>query len=213
MWGRLASAHDPVIHEHTQIGPGATIGPFVVLGVPPDGGESNAAPLVIGRDARIRSHSVIYAGNTIGDRLQTGHGVLIREANHIGDDVSIGSHSVVEHHVVIGDRVRVHSNAFIPEFSVLEDGVWVGPNVVLTNARYPLAPDAKATLRGPTVREGAKVGANATVLPGVVVGRNALIGAGAVVVRDVPDGAVVAGNPARLLRNVDQVAAYAGARK
>lgn len=178
------------------------------LGVPPREPATPSRPLVIGPDAHIRSHTVIYGENVIGRALETGHGVLIREANHIGDDVSIGSHSVIEHHVVIGNRVRIHSNAFIPEFTILEDEAWVGPNVVLTNARYPLARDAKTNLKGPTLKRGAKVGANATILPGVVVGRDALVGAGAVVVRNVPDRAVVAGNPARTVRSVDEIESY-----
>ena len=63
----------------------------------------------------------------IGDRFQTGHHALVREANTIGDDVSIGSLSVVEHHVTIGDGVRIHSQYFVPEFTVLEEGAWIGP--------------------------------------------------------------------------------------
>jgi acetyltransferase-like isoleucine patch superfamily enzyme len=165
-------------------------------------------PLRIGIDARIRSHTVIYAGTTIGDRFQTGHGVMIREANEIGSDVSVGTHSIVEHHVVIGDGARIHSNAFIPEFSVLEEGAWIGPSVTFTNARYPLSPDAKANLRGPIVRRGAKIGANATLLPGVVIGRDALVGAGSVVVHDVPDGSVVVGNPARVIKLAAELRAY-----
>ncbi len=73
---------------------------------------------------------------------------MIRELNQIGDNVSIGTHSVIEHHVQIDDNVRVHSNAFIPEFSILEEGAWVGPNVVFTNALYPLSPQAKSNLKG-----------------------------------------------------------------
>ena len=206
----MARRGAPIVHPNVVVGPGATIEPYVVLGLPPKGCRSGELSLVIGAHAHIRSHSVIYAGNVIGLGLQTGHGVLIREMNEIGDQVSIGSHAVVEHHVRIGDGVRVHSNAFIPEFSVLEDGAWIGPNVVLTNARYPLARGTKEGLRGPLVRLGAKIGANATVLPGVVVGRNALIGAGAVVVEDVPDGKVVVGNPARIVRDVEELDSYRG---
>ena len=79
---------------------------------------------------------------------------------------------------------------------------------VFTNALYPLSPSAKASLKGPCLREGAKVGAGATLLPGVTVGRNALVGAGAVVVRDVPDHKVAAGNPARVINDVRELAAY-----
>jgi acetyltransferase-like isoleucine patch superfamily enzyme len=195
------------MYPDVEVGPGAQLEPFVVLGQRP-GASPGLPPLRIGRNAHIRSHTVIYGGSEIGDNLQTGHGVLIREATTIGDDVSIGSHSVVEHHVVIGDRVRIHSNAFIPEYSVLEDGAWVGPNAVFTNARYPLHPSAKANLAGPQLRRAAKVGANATLLPGVVIGRNALVGAGSVVTRDVPDDAIVAGNPARVVGSVADVHGY-----
>jgi acetyltransferase-like isoleucine patch superfamily enzyme len=197
-----------IIHPQVTLGEGAVVGPFVVIGEPPRGREPGDLPTVIGPAAVIRSHAVIYAGNVIGARFQVGHGALVREENRIGDDVSIGSHSVVEHHVVIADRVRIHSNAFIPEFSVLEEGAWVGPGVIFTNAAYPLSPSAKANLRGPHLLAGAKIGAGAVLLPGVTVGRNALVGAGAVIVHDVPDNAVVVGNPVRVIRDVREIAAY-----
>jgi acetyltransferase-like isoleucine patch superfamily enzyme len=202
------TADGVVLHPGVNLGVGAIISEFVVLGHPPSNAQPGDQELTIGRNARIRSHSVLYAGSLIGERLQTGHGVLVREATTIGDDVSIGSHTVVEHHVTIGNRVRIHSNAFIPEYSVLEDGSWVGPNAVLTNARYPLNPSAKAELAGPRVCIAAKIGANATLLPGVVIGRNALVGAGSVVTRDVPDDAIVVGNPARVIGSVADVPAY-----
>jgi acetyltransferase-like isoleucine patch superfamily enzyme len=148
---------------------------------------------------------VIYAGNRIGKGFQTGHGALVREENTIGDDVSIGSGSIVEHHVKIGNRVRLHSNVFVPEFSVLEDDCWLGPNVVLTNARYPRSPKVKEQLAGSRIKRGAKIGANVTILPGVTIGEDALIGAGSVVTKDVPAGAVVAGNPARLIKMISEL--------
>ena len=132
--------------------------------------------------------------------------MLIRENNTIGDHVSIGSHTVVEHHVQIASYVRIHSQAFIPEFSVLQEGCWIGPNVVLTNALHPLCPRAKDCLEGPVIRRGAKIGANATLLPGIEVGEMALVGAGAVVTQDVPPGAVVAGNPARVIKHITELA-------
>jgi acetyltransferase-like isoleucine patch superfamily enzyme len=208
----LGSPTDAIIYPNTVVGLHAILEHYVILGVPPRGHRIGELALVIGDEAHIRSHTVIYAGNVIGRRFQSGHGVLVRESNEIGDGVSIGSHSVVEHHVRLADGVRIHSNAFIPEFSVLETGAWVGPNVVFTNAAYPLGARTKEELRGPLLREGAKVGANATLLPGVVIGRNALVGAGAVVVDDVPDGKIVVGNPATIIRDVSDVPAY-GSRK
>ncbi len=196
---------DYIIYAGVEIVDDVEIGPFVMIGVPPRGKKEGELATTIGPRAVIRSHTVIYAGNRIGANLQTGHGVLIREENEIGNDVSIGTNSVVEHHVKIGNRVRIHSNAFIPEYSELEEGAWVGPNVVFTNALYPLTPDTKADLKGPHLLPGAKIGANATLLPGIVIGRNALVGAGSVVTKNVPEGAVVAGNPARVIKQVSEL--------
>jgi acetyltransferase-like isoleucine patch superfamily enzyme len=190
------------VYEGVRIEEPAEIGLFVLVGVSPRGKKEGDLVTVIGPGAVIRSHTVIYAGNRIGKRFQTGHGAIIREENTIGDDVSIGTGSVVEHHVIIGDGVRVHSKAFIPEYSILEPHCWIGPNVVITNAKYPLSPLVKETLKGALVRRGAKIGANSTLLPGVEIGENALVGAGSVVTRDVPAGAVVAGNPARVIKQI-----------
>lgn len=184
------------------------IGDFCIIGQPPRGKRAGELETRIGARALIRSHTVIYAGNIIGEDFQTGHGALIREENEIGNNVSIGSHSIVEHHVKIGNGVRIHSNAFIPEYSTLEDDCWIGPNVVVTNARYPRSRDVKESLQGATIKRGAKIGANATLLPGVIIGENALVGAGAVVVDNVPAGAVVVGNPARVVKAIEEIKEY-----
>jgi acetyltransferase-like isoleucine patch superfamily enzyme len=187
------------------LGEGVEIGEYVVIGHPFRGMAEGEVGTVIGDGAIIRSHTVIYAGCRLGRAVQTGHGALIREHTMIGDDVSIGSAAVVEHRVVIEDGVRIHSQAFVPEFSHLKRGCWLGPNAVLTNAKYPQSPGVKEELEGPTVEEGAMIGANATVLPGLIIGRRALVGAGSVVTRDVAAGVVVAGNPARVISRLDDL--------
>lgn len=198
------------IYPNVQLGENVEIGDFAIVGMPPRGKAEGELPTVIGDGAVIRSHSVIYAGNSIGKHFQTGHHVLVREENEIGDDVSVGTNSVVEHHVRLASGVRIHSQAFVPEYSVLEEGAWVGPNAVLTNAPHPLCPKAKECLKGPTLKRGAKLGANATILPFLTIGENALVGAGAVVVDDVPAGAVVAGNPARIVKSIEQLTCPVG---
>ena len=193
------------IHENVALGAGTVVEDFCIVGAPPRGARSGELPTVIGDGSVLRSHTVIYAGNVIGRNFQTGNKVNIRESNRIGDDVSIGTLSVIEHHVEIADHVRIHTQVFIPEFSILEEGCWIGPNVVFTNAKYPLSPGVKDRLAGPVIRKGAKIGANVTLLPGVTIGEYALVGAGSVVVRDVPPGAVVVGNPARVTRQISDL--------
>jgi acetyltransferase-like isoleucine patch superfamily enzyme len=192
-------------YPNVQIGKNAIIEDYVIIGVPPRGKKPGELPTIIGDDAVIRSHTVIYAGNKIGRNFQTGHHALVREENEIGDNVSIGTLSVVEHHVKLGNNVRIHTQAFVPEMSILEDGAWIGPNAVITNAAYPLSPNVKNELKGAIVRKNAKVGANATLLPGVTIGENALVGAGAVVTMDVPANKVVAGNPAKIINDVSKL--------
>lgn len=194
-----------IIRANVHLGEHTVIEDFCIVGVPPRGASEGDLSTVIGNGALIRSHTVIYAGNVIGDNFQTGNKVNIRESNVIGNNVSIGTLSVIEHHVEIADNVRIHTQVFIPEYSVLEEGCWIGPNVVFTNAKYPLAPGAKDRLRGPRICRGAKIGANVTLLPGVVIGEHALVGAGAVVVKDLPSGVVALGNPARIVRDVSEL--------
>jgi len=193
------------MYPNVKLGENVQIGDFCIIGVPPKGEKEGALETVIGDNAVISSHTVIYAGNKIGANFFAGHGVLVRECNEIGNNVSIGSHSVIEHHLKIEDNVRIHSNVFIPEYSLLKDGCLIGPNVVCTNAFHPLCPKVKECLKGPTIGENAKVGANVTLLPAVVVGKNALVGAGAVVIEDVPPEAVVVGNPAKVVKNISEL--------
>ena len=142
------------IYTGVELGPDSTIEDYCILGVPPRGKKEGDIPTIIGSGAHIRSHTVIYAGNKIGDNFQTGNKVNMRESNEIGDNVSIGTLSVIEHHVIIGNNVRIHSQVFVPEYSILEEGAWLGPNVVLTNAKYPVSPGVKESLKGPIIKKG-----------------------------------------------------------
>ncbi|OGQ06012.1 MAG: transferase [Deltaproteobacteria bacterium RIFCSPLOWO2_12_FULL_44_12] len=188
-----------IIYPNTKLGKNCIVEDFCIIGIPPVGQDPKNYETIIGDNAVIRSHTVIYAGNIIGKNFKTGNKTNIREGNQIGDNVSIGTLSVVEHHVTIGNGVRVHTQAFIPEYCILEDGCWIGPNVVLTNAKYPNTPMTKQNLKGVVIDKNAVIGANATILPGVIVGASAIVGAGAVVTKNVDPKTTVAGNPAKCL--------------
>jgi acetyltransferase-like isoleucine patch superfamily enzyme len=204
-----------VVADGVRLGAGCVVEEFCLVGkhgpgVADGSAEPDKAGTVLGERATIRSHTVLYAGNQIGDRFATGHHVLVREQNTIGHDVSVGSLSVVEHHVTIGDRVRIHSQCFVPEYSVLEEDAWLGPRVTLTNAPFPRCPDVSKCLTGVHIERGARIGANVTILPGVRIGARALIGAGAVVTKDVPPGTVVVGVAARPVKSIDELLCPAG---
>ena len=196
----MSIAKTAIIYPGVKLGKNVVIEDFCLVGVPPRGIKEGELETVIGDDSVIRSHTVIYAGNKIGKKFQTGNKANIRELNEIGDNVSIGTLSVVEHHVKIEDDVRIHTQVFIPEYSVLKRSSWVGPNVVFTNAPYPKSKNVKDELVGPTLEENAIVGANSTLLPGVIIGKDAIVGAGSVVTKNVSSGDVVAGNPAKFMK-------------
>ena len=194
-------ASTAIIHPNVRLGRNVVVEDFCVIGAPFAGYKGEET--VIGDNAVIRSHTVIYAGNLIGAKFQTGNKANIRELNEIGDSVSIGTMSIVEHHVMIEDSVRLHSQVFVPEYCVLRRGCWIGPGTVLTNARLPLHPETKARLKGAIIEENAKVGAHCTLLPGVRIGAGTLIGAGSVVTHDIPAGMVAFGQPATARRPID----------
>jgi acetyltransferase-like isoleucine patch superfamily enzyme len=201
----MSIAKTAIVYPGVKLGKNVTIEDFCLIGVPPRGKKEGELETIIGDDSVIRSHTVIYAGNKIGNKFQTGNKANIRELNDIGNDVSIGTLSVVEHHVKIEDNVRIHTQVFIPEFSTLKKGSWVGPNVVFTNAPYPKSKNVKDELVGPTLHENAIVGANSTLLPGVHIGKDAIVGAGSVVTKDVAPGDVVAGNPAKFMKKKSEL--------
>ncbi len=159
-------------------------------------GNPNKEQLIIGDRALIRSGSVIYPNVKIGDNFRTGHNVLVRENSDIGNNVLIGTNSVLDGSCKIGNNVSIQTDAYITTGTIIEDDVFIGPRVCTTNDKYMYY---GAKLVAPVIKKGARVGGNATLLPGVVIGEGAVIGSGAVVTRDVPAGATVVGNPARIL--------------
>tara|TARA_Y100000780_G_scaffold132772_1_gene119325 strand:- start:36881 stop:37498 length:618 start_codon:yes stop_codon:yes gene_type:complete len=189
------------IYKNVKLGKNVVIEDHCIVGVPPRGAQDGELETVIGDNSVIRAGTIIYAGNKIGSNFQTGNKANIRELNNIGDNVSVGTLSVVEHHVEIEDGVRIHTQVFVPEYTTLKTKCWLGPNVVLTNAMYPMSPNVKDELKGPIIEEGAIVGANSTVLPGVSLGKDSVVGAGSVVTKDVEPSSVVCGNPAKFLKN------------
>jgi acetyltransferase-like isoleucine patch superfamily enzyme len=130
----------------------------------------------------------------------------------IGDDSKIGAFVEIQKNATVGANCKISSHSFICEGVAIEDNVFIGHGVTFINDTYPRATNAKGDLQTekdwtvePTlVKKGASIGSGATILSNLVIGKNAFVGAGSVVTRDVPDNAVVAGNPARLLRFISR---------
>ena len=199
-----------VIAPNVELGNGTVVGEYAILGRAPRGKAEGELRLVIGVGSVIRPFTTIYAGTTIGARLQTGQGASIREDNVIGDDVSVGTHAALEFGNRLGSRIRVHTGCFL-ELVTIEDDVFLGPHVVFTDDPHPMCPAYLDCVRGATVRRRARIGGNATILPGVQIGEDALVGAGSVVRKDVVARSVVAGNPAKELKDdITKLECFAG---
>lgn len=134
----------------------------------------------------------------------------------IGDESKVGTFVEIQKGAKIGRRCKISSHTFICEGVTIEDEVFIGHGVMFTNDLFPRATNPDGSLQTaadwkciPTVvKKGAAIGSNATLLCGITVGERAVIGAGAVVTKNVPPGAVVAGNPARVIRTANQAEAH-----
>jgi acetyltransferase-like isoleucine patch superfamily enzyme len=151
--------------------------------------------------------------NCIADDVKLGVNVRLSKfinlyGCEIGDETKIGAFVEIQKNAKVGNRCKVSSHSFICEGVTIEDNVFIGHGVMFTNDSYPRATTGDGSLQTEAdwkvektvVRRGASIGTGTTILPNVSIGENAIVGAGSVITRDVPANAVVAGNPARVLR-------------
>ncbi len=149
--------------------------------------------------------------NAICESPHIGQGTRIWAFAHvlpgarIGADCNINDGVFIENDVVVGNRVTVKCGVQLWDGVRLEDDVFVGPNATFTNDPFPRSRKPPPTFAITVVARGASIGANATILPGIKIGQGAMVGAGAVVTHDVPENAVVAGNPARIIGYADTI--------
>lgn len=158
-------------------------------------------PLQIGAHALIRSGSILYGESQIGEYFQTGHRVTVRENSRIGNHVNLGTLSDVQGDCVIEDYVHMHSNVHVGMKTHIEKYAWIFPYVVCTNDPTP----PSEVLKGAHIHRFAVVCTGALLLPGVQIGQDALVAAGTVVTKDVPDLAVVKGNPGKIAGEVTRI--------
>ena len=216
------SKQEPRIIGPSQIGDDTIVAWDVIIGHPSKAtllahrDFSVSAGAIIGARCILRSGTVVYENAVIGNDVQTAHHVVIREEAKIGDGCVFGNGTVIREGAILKENVRLMESVVISENAEIGNDVFIGPNVSFAGGRYMtgaleaagrLTREAATSLEGRywerplVVEDDVRIGANAVILAGVRLGRECIVAAGAVVSNDVLPGAMVAGNPGRLLRS------------
>jgi len=193
------------IYDNVEIGDDSVICDNCVIGEPPNAYYSAKTyenpKTIIGRNAMIRSYSIIYAGTQAGDHFNTGHRAIVRENTIMGHYCSVGSQSIIQGNATLGNYTRLHTNVLIATKSILGDFVYIYPFVCFSNDPHPPSDIVLA----PEVGDFTQVAVHCALLPGVKIGKMCLIAANTTVVRDVPDESLVVGNPGKIVGPVSMV--------
>ena len=157
-------------------------------------------------DVFIHESSYVDEGVTLGKGTKVWHFCHIQSGATLGENCSLGQNVNIGPNVKIGNGVRIQNNVSVYEGVEIEDNVFLGPSCVFTNVLMPRADQpVRGKYESTLVREGASLGANCTIVCGHTIGRRALVAAGAVVTKDVPDYAIVAGVPAKVIGKIDAI--------
>ena len=190
------------IYDGVKIGPHSYIGDNCTLGEPLQAYYQNPDYMhpdtLIGANALIRSNTVVYAGNSIGEHFACGHHVTIRENNQIGHHVSFGTLSDIQGESKFGNYVRLHSNVHICQFSQLHDFVMIYPFVVLTNDKFP----PTHLVQGPSIGEYSQIGVHSVIHAGIIIQDNCLVGSMSNVNINLPAFSFFVGNPGSIKGDV-----------
>ena len=204
--------HNVVIHRGTIIGDNVRIDDNTVVGKKPMRSinsifkdEKELPPAKIHNGCLIGAGVIIYCGCEIGENTLVADLSTIRENVTIGNKTIIGRGVAVENFCKIGSNCKLETNVYLTAYSEVEDYVFIAPGVVTSNDNFAARSKERFKhFRGVTIKKGGRVGAQATILPGKVIYEDGFAAAGSVVTKDVESGKIVAGNPAKVLRDVPE---------
>ena len=192
---------DCVIEDNAIIGYQTLTGPFYDQG---SLDQEEERRVVMGHDVLVRTGCVVYQDTEIGPHSWLNHGVVLREKCRMGHHALLGSYTVVDDQVTIGNRSVLHNHVMVSGETLIEDCVFVGPNVTFTgNNPIGHLRGLSNARRSPRLRFGCAIGGGATLGPDVEIGQEAQVAAGAMVVKDVEPFTIVAGVPAKKLKDID----------
>ncbi|MFN8656976.1 MAG: DapH/DapD/GlmU-related protein [Candidatus Obscuribacterales bacterium] len=194
-----------VLYENVKLGKNCFVGAQCILGERlanfRDSDYVNP-PLTIGDNSTVRSGTIIYADCSMGVNFQTGHRAIIRESSRFGNNCSFGTLSQSDGHIQIADNCRFHNNVFIATFTTCEENVHFYPMSCTVDSLHPPCQKGR---EGPYLERNVTVGAKVLILPRVRVGQGAVLAGASVVTHEVPPNMVVAGAPARVIKNKQEV--------
>ena len=204
--------HNVVIHKGTIVGDNVRIDDNTVIGKKPMRAinsifkdEKELPPAKISNGVLIGAGVIIYCGSEIGDDTLVADLSTIRENVKIGSRTIIGRGVAVENFCNIGNNCKLETNVYLTAYSEVEDNVFMAPGIVTSNDNFAARSKERfSQFKGVTIKKGGRVGAQATILPGRTIEEDGFAAAGSVVTKDVKRGTIVAGNPAKFLREVPE---------
>ena len=214
--GNVVIHPNVVIEDDVTIGSGAEIFPGSYIGKIPKGAGAIARTIKyrkgveVGGKSMIGPNATIYQGVSIGRNTLVGDSASIREETEIGNKCIIGRSVTINYETKIGNRVKIMDHTWLAGKMVIQDNVFISGGVMTSNDNDIASLGEQyqyddSRVLGSTIKKSAVIGVGAILLPGVIVGKNSVVAAGAVVTKDIPNGKVVMGIPARVVRNVKGV--------
>lgn len=167
--------------------------------------KTDLKPCVISDECLIGACVVIYCGCTIGEKTLIADLSSIRENVSIGSKTIIGRGVAIENYCNVGSNCKLETNVYITAYSEVEDNVFIAPGVVTSNDNFASrSKERYKHFKGVTVKKGGRIGAQSTILPGKIIFEDAFVAAGSVVTKDVSERTIVAGDPARFMKDVPE---------